>query len=339
MKLQRNDFDQLIFDMDGVITSEYIYWDTAALTVYELLYSWEAYGKQDIDREWCRKNVQILYDTIFCGGKTVQAVKRLGVNTNWDLTYLVFCVSKYLDPELTIFDASHFESVCMFIENIEIQPPELYVGIEGLVATVIPRTPGYFKRSTGELWKDLQNRFRRWFLGDETLSGLKEREEPILPLKEIREVLQTLKNEGFRLGIGTGRPREEILYPLQMWGLDKYFDPKLCATYDEVKQAERETGTEIPLAKPHPFVFLKAAFGERFSDEELCRGAVPPEMAGRCLVIGDAPSDLLAARAGGFPFAAVLTGIEGKGARTYFEENHADMIWNSILDLGEENEN
>lgn len=49
MKLQRNKFDKLIFDMDGVITSEYIYWDTAALTVYELVYSWKYYGRQEID--------------------------------------------------------------------------------------------------------------------------------------------------------------------------------------------------------------------------------------------------------------------------------------------------
>lgn len=114
MKLQRNKFDKLIFDMDGVITSEYIYWDTAALTVYELVYSWKYYGRQEIDREWCHKNVRLLFDTIFCGGRTVRAVKRLGVNTNWDLAYLVFCVSKYLDPELTTFDICHLSrSVCL----------------------------------------------------------------------------------------------------------------------------------------------------------------------------------------------------------------------------------
>ena len=37
MKFQITDFDKIIFDMDGVITSEFIYWDAAALTIYELL--------------------------------------------------------------------------------------------------------------------------------------------------------------------------------------------------------------------------------------------------------------------------------------------------------------
>ena len=72
----------IIFDMDGVITSEYIYWKTAALTVYELLYSHRYFGHQDIDRAWCRKNVSLIYDTVFCGERTIAAVERLGVNTN-----------------------------------------------------------------------------------------------------------------------------------------------------------------------------------------------------------------------------------------------------------------
>lgn len=338
MKLQRNKFDKLIFDMDGVITSEYIYWDTAALTVYELVYSWKYYGRQEIDREWCHKNVRLLFDTIFCGGRTVRAVKRLGVNTNWDLAYLVFCVSKYLDPELTTFDICHFESVCMFIESMEIQPPELYIGVEGLVATVIPRTPGYFKRSSGGLWQELLKIFQRWFHGEDALPGLKAEEQPVLPLEEIKKTLQALKTAGFLLGIGTGRPRDEIQYPLRMWGLDQFFEPELCAAYDEVAAAEKALGATQPLAKPHPFVFWKAAFGAEFSDRALCEGAVPPVRAERCLVVGDAPSDLLAAQAGGFRFAAVLTGIEREKARPYFEENHADMILDSMLDLREEND-
>ena len=47
MKFQPNNFDKIIFDMDGVVTSEYIYWDAAALTVYELLYSHKFYGLSD----------------------------------------------------------------------------------------------------------------------------------------------------------------------------------------------------------------------------------------------------------------------------------------------------
>ncbi|MBE5040320.1 HAD family hydrolase [Ructibacterium gallinarum] len=333
MKLQRSKIDTLIFDMDGVITSEYIYWKAAALTVYELLYSHRYFGHQDLDKLWCRKNVSLIYDTVFCGGRTVTAVKHLGVNTNWDLAYLVFCVSTYLEPELTSFDLHHFEAVCMFIENIKIGPPALYTAAEGLAASASVVEIGYFKRTTGGLWKCLIECFQRWFHGDVEIKGLKLEEEPVLPLKEIEKTLRTLNQEGYILGVGTGRPKEEILFPLQMWGLDQYFDTKYCASYDEVSAAEKSLTPEQPLAKPHPFVFQKAAFGHLLSDEEIYYGKIPFQWPKKCLVIGDAPSDLLAARAGGFPFAAVLTGIEGKNARPYFEENQAELILNSMLEL------
>ena len=81
MKFQPDKFDKIIFDMDGVITSEYIYWHAAALTVYELLYDYRLYGKSETDRQWCCDNYERLYGTIFCNGKTIKAVKNLGVNT------------------------------------------------------------------------------------------------------------------------------------------------------------------------------------------------------------------------------------------------------------------
>ena len=100
MKLKLSDYDKIIFDLDGVITSELSYWYAAALTAYELLVSYEHYGVAGIDREWIRKQYKEVYNTVMCGGRTVKAVKRLGVNTNWDLCHIVFCVSKYLNPEL-----------------------------------------------------------------------------------------------------------------------------------------------------------------------------------------------------------------------------------------------
>lgn len=333
MKLRRSEIDTLIFDMDGVITGEQIYWQAAALTVYELFYSYQYYGHQDIDRAWCRKKYQEIYDIIFCHGKTVRAVKRLGVNTNWDLAYVVFCVAKYLDPKLETFDSWHFESVCMFIENMALRPPELYHGVEGLLATAVPAKPGSYKRSYGKLWQQLHGCFQAWFHGDGEIEGLKIGENPIVSLPELKDTLQALKNAGFRLGIGTGRPIEEIRYPLMKWGLNDYFDADCWATYDEVEQAEKEIPEAESLAKPHPFVFLKAAFGRDYTNRQIYDGAVPEEMRWRCMAIGDAPSDILATQAGGLRFAAVLTGVEGREACGYFEKNHADMILDSVLDL------
>ena len=57
------------------------------------------------------------------------------------------------------------------------------------------------------------------------------------------------------------------------------------------------------------------------------------DMAKSCLVVGDAPSDLLAAKMGGFPFAAVLTGVAGQAARKYFEDNKAEFIFDTVIDI------
>lgn len=333
MKLKPNEIDAIIMDMDGVITGELLYWDAAALTVYELLYSYEFYGNQELDRSWCRKNVREIYNTIFCHGKTVQAIKRLGVNTNWDLAYLVFMVSKYLEVEIPAFDTWHFDSVCMFVENIAVQAPEVYESMAGLIQSARPETEGYYRRTTGKLWEEMILIFQRWFHGDGETKPLKEDEVPIVPLTEIRDTLKGLKDAGFRLGIGTGRPKEEILYPLTMWGLMEFFDSGSVATYDEVQEAEEGLELDISLAKPHPFVFQKAAFGGEYDNRALVAGKVDSALAKRCLIVGDAPSDLLAAKMGGFPFAAVLTGVAGQAARGYFEENHAEMVLDSILDL------
>ena len=333
MKLKPSEIDSIIFDLDGVITSELAYWQSAALTVYELMFDHRYYGKQEIDRAWCHKQLSVIYDIIFCGGKTVSAVKKLGVNTNWDLAYVVFCVAKYLDPDLTTMDPSHFESVCMFIENIEMHPPELYTGLEGLLATVIPSETGALKRGESKFWSELLEVFQRWFHGDGDVDGLKESEQPLLPLAQVEETLKSLHQAGFRLGIGTGRPRDEAEHPLKNWGIDGYFEKDMCVTYDEVLKAQEVTGVDYPLAKPHPYVFLKAGFGDHFTDKELCAALVKKEEAKRYLVVGDAASDLLAAKAGGFSFAAVLTGANGQVGRSYFEETEVDLIFDSVLDL------
>lgn len=333
MKFQITDFDKIIFDMDGVITSEFIYWDAAALTIYELLYDYRFYGKQDIDRAWCRKNYELLFDTIFCGGRTVRAVKDLGVNTNWDLAYLVFCVSKYLEPAMTVFDSQHFESVCMFIENMTLRAPEIYAGVEGLAATVLPVEQGFFQRGGSGFWRQMEAVFQRWFLGDAEIESLQQMEQPLLDLVSIKRTLGRMQEQGIRLGIGTGRPRAEIMFPLRLWGLTEYFDPALIATYDEVQRAEEAQKCGDSLAKPHPFVFQKAAFGECLNDSEILSGAAYREDCKRVLVVGDATSDLRSAKAGGFYFTAVLSGIQGLAARASFEEEGADFIFESILEM------
>ncbi len=333
MKFQPDKFDKIIFDMDGVITSEYIYWDTAALTVYELLYDYRLYGKSEIDRDWCYNNCKELRRIIFCGDKTIRAVKNLGVNTNWDLAYIVFCVSKYIDPELTALDEWHFESVRMFIENITARAPEVYDLTGELASVSMSGRSADFKRGGEVLWSRLVDRFQRWFLGSCGIDGMNKKETPLIPVEKVSEVLEYLKNKNIKLGIGTGRPRAEIIYPLEKWDLLKYFDYDMIVTYDEVSAAENTLNPELPISKPHPFVFLKAAFGGEYSDERILNNEFDKNSLKRAAVVGDAPSDLLAAKAAGMPFIGVLTGVDKSAAEKYFTRNNADYILDDITKM------
>lgn len=337
MKLQLDNFDKIVFDMDGVITSEYAYWYSAALTVYDLLVSHEHYGACGIDRAWLRKNYLDVYNTVMCGGRTVSAVKRLGVNTNWDLAFIVFCVSRYIDPYLDRLDYAHFQSVCMFIENIDMQAPELYEAVALLAVQSDDKyKEGHFDRSGKFFSEDIMNTFDLWYSGCEEFEGIFSEEVLLFPPDDIKNLLEKLKAKKIRLGIGTGRPTDEIENPLKTYGIYDYFDRDLYCSYDEVVKAEEELKSEVPLAKPEPYVFLKAAIGSKYSDKDLVDGNYDTKDTERTLIVGDAPSDLYSAKKAGFKFLAVLTGVEGEGMRSWFEENNADYILNNVLEMCEE---
>lgn len=333
MKFQPNNFDKIIFDMDGVVTSEYIYWDAAALTVYELLYSHKFYGLSEIDHNWCYDNFKELHKIIFCGDKTIKAVKALGVNTNWDLAYIVFCVSKYLEPDLTEFNEWHFESVRMFIENITVQAPDVYNLVGELAAVSLNREFSDFKRGKNKLWDEVIHCFQLWFLGRKSVPGLNTMEKPLVDLDDLKKTFLDLKNRGISLGIGTGRPKDEILFPLEKWGLMEFFSDDMIVTYDDVLKAEKEFKPESPLSKPNPFVFLKAALGDELDDEKLISNSYNKERCSKIAVVGDAPSDLMAAKSAGMVFVGVLTGIDKESANEYFLVHNADYIFENVTKL------
>src|SRR5689334_21474739 len=80
----------VIFDLDGVITSEEAYWDTAGLVLHELLYSpryWNvgamsrAYHPVRTAEESRRISRETLPELLIVG------LKARSVNSNWDTCY------------------------------------------------------------------------------------------------------------------------------------------------------------------------------------------------------------------------------------------------------------
>jgi len=85
----------IIFDLDGVITSEEAYWDTAGLVVHELLYS---------PRYWNIENTTHAYQPVTTADASrtlsrgilpeaaIVGFKSRAVNSNWDTCYCGFCL-------------------------------------------------------------------------------------------------------------------------------------------------------------------------------------------------------------------------------------------------------
>lgn len=323
-------YDTIIFDMDGVITSEENYWNTAALTVYEYIN-----GVSEDDTARLSKNARAVRDIVFCGGRTISALKNKGVNSNWDLGYVVYLIMK-------ILGTTDYEQALEYTNGLNDNMLTEYGTLAAKAAAVNGEPTEYYERN-GELWRDMQSCFQEWYLGEEKFTktyGSKPRvsgktglildESPIVDLTELKRVLTDL-GKHHRLCIGTGRPFNELDTPLVSWGIFEMFDRCGICTYDAVENAERELG--VTITKPHPYTFLKALYGTDYPDSDIINGNYDRTRIERTLVVGDAGADILAAHNMGADFCAVLTGVDGEKARRYFEQLNAEFILDNVCDM------
>lgn len=190
------------------------------------------------------------------------------------------------------------------------------------------------------LWNVCQMTFQEWYVGDAHVQqtrqpgkrGFLTDEIPLVPRAEFSQMLHHLQAYGVQLGIATGRPQLETMVPLDALGWLDEFEHQRISTASDVLAAERATPEAAPLSKPHPFSYVRSYL--RTDDAcQVLQCALPfPADEGKCvLVVGDSIADLLAARAAGFDFAAVLTGLEGEAARPAFEARGADYIFKDVL--------
>lgn len=328
-----NKYDTVIFDMDGVITEESHYWDSAALTV------WQYTHPRGTDAAWCMDNIKKIRSAVFMDDKIIVSLKNRGVNSNWDLGYVTYLLSVICGG-----DAEKLYEMTLGFDNIL----DVYDDIAKAAAEKDHADFSEYRRE-GRLWNDMVDVFQEWFLGDElfreifkkepTVSGkrgLIHDEMPIIPMKRLKMLFDVLQSENINICMATGRPFHEIYTPMKEWGMYEYFKKDGFITYDTVVKAEKELkkqGIAIALTKPAPYMFLKALFGEDYPDRDIIDGNYDKTKIKKALAVGDAGADIIAAKSGGFDFAAVLTGIAGESARGYFEEMNADYILNNSGEL------
>ena len=98
---QFRNIDTVIFDMDGVVTSEEEYWLAAELTVLELLYSEQFVNlENDVLRTVLFKPGRAVAVDKFVSPKFIGMLKSNGINSNWDLTF--FSCAIYLTELLFV---------------------------------------------------------------------------------------------------------------------------------------------------------------------------------------------------------------------------------------------
>ncbi len=329
-------YDTVIFDMDGVITSEQNYWNSAALTVREYLTSKKYFGAQDICATEMSGDAVKIRSEVFRDDEIISEFKSRGVNSNWDLGYVTVLTA------LTIGSAEP-EKILTYVKGLSENILDEYDSLAISAADAIGKEKKYTERN-GELWRGMRDCFQEWFLGDEIFErqygrepnesgkpGLLHREQPIIPMDKLKTLLYKLSLSK-RVCTGTGRPYAELITPLKAWDVEKYFAANGLCSYDDVAAAEKELN-KTALTKPHPYMFLKALYGTDYDDKRIISGDYDRSAIGRTLVVGDAGADILAAKAMGADFCAVLTGVTGEKARDYFEDLGAEYILPSAADL------
>ncbi|KAI9132413.1 HAD family hydrolase [Acaryochloris sp. CCMEE 5410] len=337
----------LVFDLDGVITSEQKYWNTARLTVWELITQPEYLGLTDYfgptQPQQVLTNGQQTINNDF-----IYELKRRAINSNWDLTYFVFCLHlagilqqlqhqapekwSSLNAQLDLANSEQWQLLSQCLQDFKFDPNvsestiaqfwQETTDLKGSAVTDFVR-PFYQKHlgislpeTHSDLWNLCYQNFQAWYEGRKgfTLPD----DETVLDVDQIKTILQTLKDaDRFTLAIATGRPRNEVIEPLTALGLLPFFDPKRIVTYDEVLAAEEQlkaTSGPVKLGKPHPFVILKALHVDE-DPQRFCTEAFQKQERTYAVYIGDAASDVVAAQRSGCISVGVLTGFTASRAK------------------------
>jgi phosphoglycolate phosphatase-like HAD superfamily hydrolase len=231
------------------------------------------------------------------------AVKQSGgLNNDWDLSCLVInllfnliekppvCESK--DPWDRYHETISQCDLSTLIEFLESTQKPLSVLLQRTEKTKNPFIYGLYAGDVGS-GNIIKHIFQEVYLGKalfETTYGVPPRfyhDEGFINREKLlidTGILDELSKNNF-LAIATGRPRAEADYPLNHFGLRKYFS-KILALEDCLEEEERlarKDGKKVSLSKPDPFMLDAIAADQK------------NPVAGY-FYIGDMPDDMSAAK-------------------------------------------
>ena len=260
----------VLFDLDGVITSERIYWNCSGLALAK-------YKGREIPEDMGEK-LKLAKSEM--PDASIKRFKERGINSNWDITYASSVLS---ETE---------KSIGEFLDEMENRNLK---GMDYLKLLDEIDASKKHDREKGP-WQKAHMDFQACYY------ELEDTDEPIMPLDKIKGALDEIKSMGLELGIVTGRPRGETEKPLKAWGLWDYFEEHIIITEKEVEEESKRQGKH--LGKPDPWPILQAIF-----QHKKCEKCELDTIKDDYVFVGDSVSDVVAAKNAGIPVICVNTGI------------------------------
>ena len=278
----------IVFDMDGVLIDvSDSYRDTVRQTARLFFKGARAWEK--------------LPDPLFSYADLAGVKQSGGLNNDWDLTFVVInLLYSLVTPPKIDSEADPWSRHPNTLSNCDVtelsgflqsnpQPLSRLYADTGRVPEDFIANQYQNDVGSGNIIKQI---FQEIYLGKDLFEsvyktsakmyrgeGFIHREKLLIP----QDFLENL-SEHHLLAIATGRPRLEADFPLDHFGLRRYFT-EICTHDDciteEKKILERE-GKKVSLSKPNPFMLDKIA------------AQMSPEVT-RCYYVGDMPDDMVAA--------------------------------------------
>lgn len=367
----------ILFDVDGVFLSEERCFDVSAITVEELLTSEGIFlgcGTYiDFENDLNDKKIQEIRERVFQHDKILNQLKSLGLNSNWDMLFIVFSIhlidlAKQLDQshrceflnsstfnEKTLFEMNKhllhkeidYEKPLEVIDSFRNGKDAIYEDLESYAKDQLEIDDTELFKLKSNLWQLSKDTYQEWYLGKDLFNKVEEGtalldfkkgfiyEEVILkPQEEIQLLLQHLKEAGYHLAIATGRPRTETIIPFESLGLKSYFDDEHIVTASEVLDAESDYPEYQPLGKPNPFSYIATLNGnDRNRYKEYATHQENIVNKDEVYIVGDSLADLLSAKKIGATFIGTLTCLKGDKAQPELEEYGADYIVEDVTKI------
>ncbi|PXA24652.1 HAD family hydrolase [Staphylococcus pseudintermedius] len=365
----------ILFDVDGVFLDESRCFDVSALTVYELLYSTDYWGlKSHIDLSQLT-DVQItdIRATLFKNDVILNRLKSMGINSNWDMLFVVFSVHfieclKQISHEARIdflnsvqFDETtlrkvgqqltniiiNYERPLQFIENGSEGRSQIYQSLQSYAMTELNVEEATLFDINSPLWQLAQEIYQEWYLGTALYEEVEQKvaktdykrgyiyhEIALAPIEDIKQLLTNLKAAGYQLAIATGRPRTETLVPFETLDLLSYFDDAFIVSASEVLEVESRYPELKPLGKPNPFSYIAAFNGNQKQDYyDYATNQTNRMDPEKVTIVGDSLADLFSAQTVNAQFIGTLTGLKGKSAEAELRAHGAEIIVDNVLDI------